>query len=72
MSRPCKLQINTAGAWRDVLRFDLDAVDVEAMQVAAENLMVIADPLGVAKLRIAKDDGLQTSLILWTAQKGWK
>lgn len=35
MSRPCKLQINSKGAWRDVLNFDLDVVDAEALQHAA-------------------------------------
>ena len=34
MSRPCKLQINTSGAWRDLLRFDIDTIDADALQVA--------------------------------------
>lgn len=71
MSRPCKLQINQSGAWRDVLRFDLDVVDVEALQVAAVNLITIGNPSGKAKLRITTDDGLQNALIHWDAQKGW-
>lgn len=71
MSRPCKLQINTKGAWRDVLSFDMDAVDVEALQFAAANLAVIADPDGRAKWRITIADALQTALIHWNARHGW-
>lgn len=71
MARPCKLQINTKGAWRDVLSFDLDKVDAEALQVAAANLVVIADPDGRTGLRISTADGFQTALTRWDARKGW-
>jgi len=71
MTRPCKLQINTKGAWRDVLTFDLDTVDVEALQIAASNLVVIADPDGRTALRIATADGFQHALIRWDAKKCW-
>lgn len=71
MTRPCKLQINTAGAWRDVLRFDLDAVDAEALQVAAANLVIIGNPSGRATLRIVTDNGLTDVLVHWDAKKGW-
>lgn len=71
MARPCKLQINTSGAWRDVLRFDLDEVDAEALQVAAANLVVIADPGGRTGLRLSTADAFQTALIRWDAKKGW-
>jgi hypothetical protein len=71
MTRRCKLQINQAGAWRDAIRFDLDEVDVEALQVAAAKLVLIAAPSGRTTLRIATDDGLQNTLIHWDAKKGW-
>jgi len=71
MSRPCKLQINSRGAWRDVLAFDLDEVDAETLQHAAANLVSIADPTGRVALRIATGDGLQRALIRWDAKKGW-
>jgi hypothetical protein len=71
MARPCKLQINTKGAWRDVLPFDLDEVDSEALQVAAANLVVVADPGGRIGLRISAGDSYQTALIRWDAKKGW-
>lgn len=71
MTRPCKLQINQSGAWRDIIRFNLDDVDVEALQVAAANLVNIANPTGKATLRIVTDNGLPATLIHWDAQKGW-
>lgn len=71
MSRPCKLQINTAGAWRDVLRFDLDVVNDEDVQVAAAQLLLAADPDSRASLRIVMDDSLQTPLVRWNTKKGW-
>lgn len=72
MSRPCKLQINTTGAWRDVLRFDIDAVDAGALQLAASELVGIADPEGKASLRITMADSLQTTLVRWDAKNGWR
>ncbi len=72
MTRAVKLQINQRGAWRNALSFDLDTVDTEALQVAAQNLVVIADPSGSTALRIATDDAEQRALIRWDADKGWK
>lgn len=71
MSSPCKLQINSRGAWRDVLGFDSDAMRAEALQVAASNLVMIADHSGRTTLRIVLADGLQTVLQHWTYEKGW-
>lgn len=71
MTGPCKLQINSAGAWRDVLRFDIDAVDSAALMDAASKLLVIADPDGKASLRIATADANQIALARWCARKGW-
>lgn len=69
--RMVKLQINNSGAWRDVVHFDIDAQDAEAIQVAAVNLVVLADPAGRSSLRIATADALQTALVRWDAKKGW-
>lgn len=71
MTRPCKLQINSKGAWRDVLRFDIDAVDCVALMDAASNLLTIADPDGRSTLRIATADSFQHALTRWDAKKGW-
>lgn len=71
MSRPCKLQINTSGAWRDLLKFNIDAIDSDALQVAAAELVGIADPEGRTSLRITMADCLQTALVHWDAKRGW-
>ena len=70
--RMVKLQLNTSGAWRDVLRFDIDAVDDQAIQVAAVQLVELAYPKGRAKLRIATADAWQTALVYWDGKQGWK
>jgi len=72
MSRPCKLQINTSGAWRDLLKFDIDTVDSDALQDAAADLVRAADPTDRTSLRITMADSLQTTLIRWDAEHGWR
>jgi hypothetical protein len=72
MKRVVKLQINQMGAWRDLLRFDIDAVDDQAVQEAAANLVLLADPLGRTSLRIATADGMQTALVRWDRKQGWR
>ena len=71
MSRPCKLQINSSGAWRDLLRFDIDQVDDGALQDAAATLIEIADPTGRTTLRICTADALPAPLVYWGAKSGW-
>jgi hypothetical protein len=70
--RLVKLQLNTAGAWKDLLRFDIDAVDDQAIQVAAVQLVELAYPRGTASLRIATADAFQTALVRWDAKNGWR
>ena len=69
--RLVKLQINSTGAWRDVLRFDIDAVDSDAVMKTAECLLCLADPEGKVSLRISTADAFQTALKRWSAKKGW-
>lgn len=71
MSRPVQLQVNQTGAWRFAMSFDLDTVDIVALEATAEALVDIADPHGSTKLRIAMVDGRHTALRYWTAGKGW-
>lgn len=70
--RMVKLQLNTSGAWKDVLRFDIDAVDDQAIQVASVQLVELAYPEGRAKLRIATADAWQTALVYWDSKRGWR
>lgn len=72
MSRPCKLQINTAGAWRDLLRFDIDEVDEQDLQETAARLVQLAEHPCRATLRICMADALQSTLVRWSADTGWR
>lgn len=56
MNRPCKLQMNLNGAWRDVVRFDA-SIDEHSQGVmdAGATLAGIAQ----ASARIVMDDELQ-------------
>lgn len=65
--KPCKLQINTNGAWRNVVDFDADKHG-DAIQVHAPPLAAIIG----AKLRICTADGLQTALMYWDPEHGWR
>lgn len=68
IKKPVKLQINTAGAWRNVI--DFDASDEKAAAAVMGHAAVLA-VVGRATLRIATADGLQTALASWTLDKGW-
>ncbi len=72
MTRPCKLQINQTGAWRDVVRFDLDGVDEVALTATASHLVQIADPAGRTTLRIVVADVYAAPLLRWDREKGWR
>jgi hypothetical protein len=73
MKKPVKLQINTTGAWRNVIRFDADK-DVEYLEVmgAAETLGRVAK----ATLRIVVENSPVPKsplvLIRWSQDAGWK
>jgi hypothetical protein len=72
MSRPCKLQFNDSGSWRNVLRFDADTTDVGAIQEHAANLVLDANPKSRTTLRIAVDDAMSHCLRQWDATRGWR
>lgn len=66
--KPVKLQINTSGAWRNVISFD--AADEKASGQVLAAAPVLAE-IGRGTLRIVIDDGLQEVLQSWTPEKGW-
>lgn len=67
--KPVKLQVNTSGAWRDVVSFDAaDPVNFEKVMEAAQTL---GDVTGAA-FRIVIRDGQQTCLRSWSPGKGWR
>jgi len=67
--RPVVLQINTTGAWRNVVQFD--AGDADACGVIEHHAPGVA-VVGRAKLRIVTADGLQTLLRHWSIEHGWR
>jgi len=69
--KPAKLQANTAGAWKDVARFDV------ADEEACACVMNAARDIGFhathdVKFRVVRDDALNEPLMTWTKQDGWK
>lgn len=68
-ARPVESQVNTSGAWRNVVTFDA-CKDVECCEVlgAAETLGRISG----ANFRVVIKDAMQTPLMHWKAETGWK
>lgn len=71
MSRPVKLQINQRGAWRDIMRVDIDQLADEAGFLAGAAQMVGSSGQKAA-LRIVTDESLPERLKVWSAESGWK
>lgn len=67
--RPVKLQVNTSGAWKDVLFFDAGN-DEKTGQVL--HGVDILGPVGSSSFRLAMRDAEQTVLMHWSAGKGWE
>lgn len=64
-----RLQINTAGAWRNVI--DFDAADHKVRDSVMAHSAQLAE-IGKATLRIVTADGLQTALCSWSRDKVWR
>lgn len=69
--RLCVLQINTNGAWKTVVDFDIDQVNNGELMEAAEVIAKAAHGDRKPGLRIATADGLAQPLMLWSLAKGW-
>ncbi len=63
------LQINTSGAWRTIVKLNLDQTDQSAQAMShASEIAHLFD----AKLRIATDDGTQRAISHWVGKRpGW-
>lgn len=70
MTRPAKLQINQSGAWRDVMRFDIDKID-EALFLEGAGAMVRNSGQDRTTMRIVTDEPIPGLLTYWKADRGW-
>jgi hypothetical protein len=66
-ARPCKLQVNTTGAWRNVL--DFDARNGDQIMAHAAHLFAWAGPKTTLRI-IAPSD--TAPLMTWSPDAGWR
>lgn len=71
-SKPCQLQINTAGAWKHVISFD--AADEHASNEVLESASSLAQRHtgAPASLRIIEAGVPSEVLMHWTKRTGWE
>lgn len=69
--KPVKLQANTSGAWKDVVRFDAadEQATAEVMDAAATLGRISA---GDTTFRLVIDDGFGMPLYRWASANGWQ
>lgn len=77
MRKPCRLELNNSGSWKVLGRFD--AADDEQTSLvldAAEDLIKTLhnseDARRCPTLRVSIDDALQTVLLRWSLEGGWR
>ncbi len=70
-SKPMKLQVSTAGAWKDVITFD-GADDTVASEVMDSAHWIGIHDSGNASFRITAVDPQIGTLVHWTRADGWK
>ncbi|MGA0569610.1 hypothetical protein ACO2Q9_02695 [Variovorax sp. VNK109] len=71
MKKPAKLQVNTAGAWKDVCSFDVaDATGTAIIMNAAHDIGYYANP-AVGFRVVSVRDGYATPLMSWAKDNGW-
>lgn len=72
MSKPATLQINCAGAWRNVCEFDM-ADNAAMSHVMGAAVALATHGLNQPKVRIVKlEGGYATPLMRWCADSGWR
>ncbi|MGE0446166.1 MAG: hypothetical protein AB7P99_13135 [Vicinamibacterales bacterium] len=77
MSKPCKLQMNNSGAWKDIVRFDAseDERTDDLLNAAAQLADVVND--GEKKpymtLRVVSDERIPAVLMRYVGREaGWR
>lgn len=76
MKKPVRLELNNAGSWKLLGKFDAaDEGQAALVMDAAEELVKTLNNGGPAKqcptLRVSFDDALQESLMRWSIERGW-
>lgn len=66
--KPVQLQINTTGAWRNVIAFDADKA--RQSSAAMKHGAALAGIAG-GTCRVVLADGTQAALAHWTPEAGW-
>lgn len=70
--KPAKLQVNLAGAWKDVAPFDANDEDASGAILDSAHCIGM-HATGDMKFRIVKaQDALPEVLMHWTRADGWK
>jgi hypothetical protein len=72
--RPVQFQVNQSGSWRTAVRWNAsDEQQNDAVLDAADALLraIGGTSRGISG-RVVTDDGLQTVLMRWGEQQGWK
>jgi hypothetical protein len=72
-ARPVKLQINTSGAWRDVIGFDAGKY-VECCEVLTAADMLARIGKATCRVIVANSNALRSPMVLmnWTPDAGWQ
>lgn len=78
MNRPCILQINQTGAWRNVISFDASGLPDEALDHADKFLRLMCADRTTARVMVARPGAegsgfvaTQVMLMRWTRTEGW-
>ena len=70
-TKPMKLQVNTAGAWKDVISFD-DAEDHVTEEIMEHAHYLGIHDTGVSAFRITAADPAIGVLANWNRKGGWR
>ena len=77
MKKPIRLELNNSGSWKVLGRFDADDEDqtglvLDAAETLVKTLHNSEDAKRCPVLRVTIDDALQTVLLRWDIERGWR
>lgn len=71
-TRPCQLQINTSGAWKNIITFDASDDHANNEVLDSASTLATKHASGPATLRIVPASSPNDVLMRWTKAKGWE